>query len=241
MVSGAEGTRGALSRTLKADFEKRWGDDEFEVYTGTVRRGVKNRQKGVHPAFVIATFLHPQFKLLEGMNLNETSKRKVYDDVLDLMVKSFDSEEIDDRKGDRTNDPEPEGTDQTDSVGNFFENIICANLVDINEEPENEVRRKCKEELNRYKDETVRKTKTKFDVLLWWKRNESEFPHLAQIAKKYLSIQATSAPSERIFSKAGQIIDAQRTSLDSDMCGKLLYVSMNYNWYKKNALLENES
>lgn len=141
MVSGAEGTRGALSRTLKADFEKRWGDDEFEVYTGTVRRGVKNRQKGVHPAFVIATFLHPQFKLLEGMNLNETSKRKVYDDVLDLMVKSFDSEEIDDRKGDRTNDPEPEGTDQTDSVGNFFENIICANLVDINEEPENEVRR----------------------------------------------------------------------------------------------------
>ena len=78
-------------------------------------------------------------------------------------------------------------------------------------------------------------------MLLWWKRNESEFPHLAQIAKKYLSIQATSAPSERIFSKAGQIIDAQRTSLDSDMCGKLLYVSMNYNWYKKNALLENES
>ena len=77
-------------------------------------------------------------------------------------------------------------------------------------------------------------------MLLWWKRNESEFPHLAQIAKKYLSIQATSAPSERIFNKAGQIIDAQRTSLNSDISGRLLYVSMNYNWYKSSALLKNE-
>lgn len=149
------------------------------------------------------------------MNLNETSKRKVYDDVLDLMVKSYGSEEIDDRKCDSTNDPESTGTDQTNAVGNFFQNIICANHVESNEEPESKIWRKCKEELNRYKDETL--TKTNFDVLLWWKRNESEFPHLAQIAKKYLSIQAPSAPSERIFSKAGQIIDAQRTSLNSDI------------------------
>ena len=77
-------------------------------------------------------------------------------------------------------------------------------------------------------------------VLLWWKRNESEFPHLAQIAKKYLSIQATSAPFERIFGKADQIIVAQRTSFNSDISGRLFYVSINYNWYKSSALLENE-
>lgn len=133
--SSAQGTHGTL-RTLKADFEQGWGDDEFKVYTGKVGQGKKKRQKGAHPAFVIATLLHSQFKLLEGMNLNETSKRKVYDDVLDLMVESYDSEEMDDRNGASTNDPKPAGTNQTNSLVNFFQNIICANHVKSNGESE---------------------------------------------------------------------------------------------------------
>jgi predicted RNA-binding protein YlqC (UPF0109 family) len=55
---------------------------------------------------------------------------------------------------------------------------------------------------------------------------------LAVLAKKYLSIQATSAPSERIFSKAGRIISTLRTRLNSSaIAGKLLYVSENWNWF----------
>ena len=45
------------------------------------------------------------------------------------------------------------------------------------------------------------------------------------------SIQVTSAPSERIFSKASRIIEEQRTRLDPDIAGKLLFVAFNYNWY----------
>ena len=49
---------------------------------------------------------------------------------------------------------------------------------------------------------------------------------------KYLSIQATSsAPSERIFSKASRIIEERRTRLDPGIAGKLLYVAFNYTWY----------
>ena len=57
------------------------------------------------------------------------------------------------------------------------------------------------------------------------------YPCLTLLAQKYLFIQATSAPSERIFSKANRIIEEQRTRLDPDIAGKLLYVAFNYTWY----------
>jgi hypothetical protein len=44
------------------------------------------------------------------------------------------------------------------------------------------------------------------DPLAWWKGNERKFPILAKLARMYLAIQATSAPSERIFSVASRII-----------------------------------
>ena len=39
--------------------------------------------------------------------------------------------------------------------------------------------------------------------LEWWKRHQPNFPRLSVLAKKYLTIPATSAPSERVFSVGG--------------------------------------
>jgi len=69
------------------------------------------------------------------------------------------------------------------------------------------------------------------DPLQWWKQNEHLFPNLAQLAKVYLSVQATSAPSERVFSAASRIINAKRVNRNAETAGKLLYVSRNWEWY----------
>ncbi|MBW0486288.1 hypothetical protein O181_026003 [Austropuccinia psidii MF-1] len=53
------------------------------------------------------------------------------------------------------------------------------------------------------------------NVLQFWKSRATVFPTLASMARKYLSIPATSAPSKRVFSGGRKIITYQRASLSS--------------------------
>ena len=48
--------------------------------------------------------------------------------------------------------------------------------------------------------------------LNWWKENSSIVPKMSGIAKKVLGTPATSVPSEKIFSKASELISRRRTS-----------------------------
>ncbi|KAK0147408.1 Zinc finger BED domain-containing protein 1 [Merluccius polli] len=44
------------------------------------------------------------------------------------------------------------------------------------------------------------------DPLAWWRVHNVNFPWLSKLARKYLCIPATSAPSERLFSASGNIV-----------------------------------
>lgn len=70
------------------------------------------------------------------------------------------------------------------------------------------------------------------DPLEWWKNHESQFPILASLARLYLAIQATSAPSERQFSVASRVINTKRSSLDPHTAGMQMFVSQNWGWYE---------
>ncbi len=51
------------------------------------------------------------------------------------------------------------------------------------------------------------------EPLLYWKSKQAEYPQLADMASKYLSTPASSAPVERIFSIAGKIFRPERCNL----------------------------
>lgn len=51
------------------------------------------------------------------------------------------------------------------------------------------------------------------DPLQWWKKHEENFPRLSKLARKYLSIPATSAPLDRLFSVGGGIVTCHRAPL----------------------------
>jgi len=70
-------------------------------------------------------------------------------------------------------------------------------------------------------------TKAINNPLLWWNNNCGRFPHLASVAKLYLAIQATSAPSERLFSHAGLTIANDRANLLPENAANLIYLHDN--------------
>ena len=63
----------------------------------------------------------------------------------------------------------------------------------------------------------------KDDPLAWWRQHETHLPRLAKLAKKYLAVPATSVPSERVFSKAGQLVSARRANLNPKNVDMILF------------------
>ena len=45
----------------------------------------------------------------------------------------------------------------------------------------------------------------------WWKIHRHQFPHIAQLARKWLCVTATSTPSKRVFSDCGLALTAKRS------------------------------
>ncbi len=68
---------------------------------------------------------------------------------------------------------------------------------------------------------------SKVDVLAWWKVQEPVLPLLAEIARKYLCIPASSAPSERLFSASGNVCTKLRSSLDPTNLEMIVYLHEN--------------
>jgi hypothetical protein len=103
-----------------------------------------------------------------------------------------------------------------DDDGDFFRELK-GDYTQTNTEDDDEVFRYAK----------LGNIKVKDDPLIWWVNHKDSFPTLTQLARKYLSIPATSVPSERLFSDAGNHISAKRTRLAPDLVNKFLFLKRN--------------
>ena len=70
------------------------------------------------------------------------------------------------------------------------------------------------------------------DVLAYWKDHRETFPTLAKLAQKYLSVPASSAPVERIFSIAGKVFRPDRCRLTDKNFESVMFVKCNDKSYK---------
>ncbi|PLW26518.1 hypothetical protein PCANC_23590 [Puccinia coronata f. sp. avenae] len=77
------------------------------------------------------------------------------------------------------------------------------------------------------------------NILYYWANHTKVYPSLSEMAKCFLAIPATSAPSERVFSKSKTIFGSQRHSLSSSSVEHLLCVK---EWYQKfDVMMETSS
>lgn len=63
------------------------------------------------------------------------------------------------------------------------------------------------------------------DPLLWWKERAPTYPLLSPVARKWLAVPASSAASERLFSRAGLTVTDKRTRLGSELVGTLVFLN----------------
>uniref|UniRef100_A0A1A8U2M2 HAT C-terminal dimerisation domain-containing protein n=1 Tax=Nothobranchius furzeri TaxID=105023 RepID=A0A1A8U2M2_NOTFU len=65
------------------------------------------------------------------------------------------------------------------------------------------------------------------DPLSWWETKGLGYPRLTHVMARRLCIVATSVPSERIFSKAGQIITERRNKISPSKLRHLVFLNAN--------------
>lgn len=104
----------------------------------------------------------------------------------------------------------------------FGQSDVAENIAAIDHDNEDPIAIKMTnaarrpDELTKYLDELSVAEYKQTDPLFWWKSHEYELPQLAIMARDFLAIPATSAASERAFSRVGQLITDRRTLLTAD-------------------------
>ncbi|KAG7372403.1 hAT family C-terminal dimerization domain containing protein [Nitzschia inconspicua] len=196
-----------LAQALLRDFENRWRKATEPTFLGTVEKGVRERQVGINPAFLIASFLDPRSKDMVP-DLGPVSER-----VAAIMV-----------------DLETESREAQCLVAMGTDTAVATSTA--NEEVWN-----WEKEDDFFADLEVDQTRSRQgaeamkvlpggiltfnDPLKWWEEKALYFPIMSSLAKAYLSIQAISAPSERVFSAASMLIEKKKNRLDPELAGKM--------------------
>ena len=87
------------------------------------------------------------------------------------------------------------------------------------------IRERAEQEMHKYIHEPSPSVDA--NILQWWRQNCNRFPAIAEIARKRLCVPATSTPSERLFSKAGCIINSKRAALEPENASMLCFLAEN--------------
>jgi hypothetical protein len=71
------------------------------------------------------------------------------------------------------------------------------------------------------------KTKVYNCPLDWWKTSAHRFKNFERLAVKYLAIPATSAPSERIWSRAARVLTVKQNRMSEEVTSATMYCKEN--------------
>lgn len=80
-------------------------------------------------------------------------------------------------------------------------------------------------EINKYR--LLPSTLSSVSPVTWWWDMKDTLPMLSELASRYLCVQASSTPSERTFSTAGDIISQERACLSPEKADMLIFLKKN--------------
>ena len=95
----------------------------------------------------------------------------------------------------------------------------------LTKEEKEKCRSLVKHEVHAFLIET--QTSNNMDPLMWWKAKHFNYPNVARVAQKWLSVLATSTPSERVFSICGLVDTTKRSNLLGESIEKQVFLHNN--------------
>ncbi|XP_040261635.1 E3 SUMO-protein ligase ZBED1-like [Bufo bufo] len=179
---------------------------------------------------LIAAALDPRFKKLKFLSADESFKVQSTVQTMAIvakneMTRSSEHDEASSRRGQEDNPAAAKPKDH--AAISFLQNILGSSESSSSDEEDKEQQLSQsvqKEVLMYFGEHPISK---KENPLSWWKTDETRYPVLAKLAKSFLCIPATSTPSERLFSAAGNIVSKRRASLSSEHVDMLTFLHSN--------------
>ncbi|XP_011685052.1 PREDICTED: zinc finger BED domain-containing protein 4 [Wasmannia auropunctata] len=110
-------------------------------------------------------------------------------------------------------------SDKTYDLWSFHDDLLKSRTVNTAQQQQDEIPTDLKHYLNRTMIDRNE------NPMSYWINFASVYPTLSVIAKKYLAIVGTSVPSERLFSRAGNILTDSRNRLLPDHLQELLFLN----------------
>ena len=193
-------------------------DDSTSIRTfkDTVSKDIKRRWEldsyTSDNILLLSSMLDPRFKDLTFVPSNE--KEALKDEIVKRLEKI--KEDQDKNHGEESSDEEIQSKTKKQKPS----------ALDYLLGPETEKSGlTAREELDTYLTEVEAPRST--SPTLWWKSNNSRFPLLCRIAMAFLNIPATSTPSERVFSTAGNTVTQQRSCLKPKNVDAIIFLNKN--------------
>ena len=157
--------------------------------------------------YIIATFLHPNYKQLRGAtssqnaNCHATCRRFLFPDSSSAAIVEEDE------------DYEPPMKKSKP---------FMTLLMDKRNNRENS----SLDEVDKYIEMQVEDNEVHTDPLSFWKQKQQRvaFPNLTRLACRFFAIPCSSAAVERQFSAAGQIVTQRRSNLDPSTVNNILFL-----------------
>ncbi|CAI6367128.1 unnamed protein product [Macrosiphum euphorbiae] len=163
----------------------------------------------------VATILDPRFKTIHLNNPNVTARAIKF-----IKKKISEIKNSDDLNSSSCQGSSDDDSDRRDSLWSVHTELVTKKAASQSSTLSEE---RIPTDLKHYLDQpTISLTD---DILKYWKQNSNMYPYLYKIVRPYLSVVATSVPSEHLFSKAGNIMTEKRNRLKGEKLQQLLFLS----------------
>ena len=245
-------------RYTPADFQR----GTLKYYREDVT-GSGNRYIGIHQYFFIAAFLDPRVAPMLPEMMTNADFEQLKSDIVDLMsakAKASKQNKADASPAGTTHiqgsevasvsnnshptPPPPTNTKQAKratKMNKMFRGLNTqGSTTNSDDDNDGTIYLTCQSDLIRYLTDVnsgacpMENDDHSFnDPLKWWKDNRMKYPYVANISRKFLAIPATSAPSERVWSRAARILSFRRARLKDDLVGRMMFVRENLKFLHK--------